>query len=150
MTLGGSTRVPRGRLPARLLAAIVLLQVCFGHRSAEAKASAEAACSLRQAYSTALRYLRVDKGFVVLEKDAEAGYLLFSYPEASRREGARGAIELVELSKAIRIVVSIQGVPAYHEQVLKQQLLMKLRAELPRSVQPPQEPGSKGEPPSQK
>lgn len=123
-----------------------LLLVVFTHRPVAAKASAEAECSLRQAYSAALRYLRVDKGFVVLEKDAEAGYLLFSYPEASRREGARGAIELVELTNAIRVVVSIPDVPGYHEQVLKKQLLNKLRAELPRSPSPGQEPRDRNEP----
>ena len=42
---------------------------------AEARVEAEAHYSKAQTYSAALRYLRVDLGYEVMEKDADAAYL---------------------------------------------------------------------------
>ena len=46
---------------------------------ADARVEAESGYSKGQTYSGALRYLRVDLGYEVVEKDPEAAYLMFRY-----------------------------------------------------------------------
>jgi hypothetical protein len=79
-----------------------------------------------QSYQSALRYLRVDHGYKVLEKDPESGYLLFEYPK--REEGfTHGSIEVVEREATIALVVQLPQMPTYHERMLIEGLLKKLR-----------------------
>lgn len=84
-----------------------------------------------QSFRSALRYLRVDQGFEILEKDMESGYLLFSYPpSASRSEDApkvRGSVEVIERTNATALVVRLPELPSYHERMLIEGLLEKLR-----------------------
>lgn len=83
-----------------------------------------------QTFSAALRYLRVDLGYEVTEKDPDAAYLLFSYASSDRKaEGSRGAIEVVQREQGVRVFVSLPQLPSYHEEVLKQGLVRKLVAE---------------------
>src|SRR5690606_30358035 len=59
---------------------------------------------MAQVWPTALRYLRVDRGYALVDRDAEAGYVLFDFPigdgSLSAREDesvrvGRGSLELV-------------------------------------------------------
>ncbi len=103
-----------------------------GALSSTAGARTEAAVpyTRAQTFSAALRYLRVDLGYEVTEKDPDAAYLLFSYASSDRKgEGARGAIEVVQREHGVRVFVSLPQLPSYHEEVLKQGLVRKLVAE---------------------
>jgi hypothetical protein len=83
-----------------------------------------------QTYGTALRLLRVDQGFKILEKDRELGYVVFEYssPEASGKTH-QGTLELVESKSGVHVTVQIPQMPQYHERVLVDALVKKLSSE---------------------
>ena len=118
---------------------------------ADARVEAESGYSKAQTYSGALRYLRVDLGYEVVEKDPEAAYLLFRYLPAGRRDTTNGSIEVVEIRVRVRLLVQLPQMPRYHETVLRDGLLRKLRDEYgepaPRKPEPKPEPKPDSEPP---
>lgn len=124
------------------LAAALLVGNLVAVSTALARADADTYYSLNQAFGAALRYLRVDLGFEVTEKDPEAAYLLFKYrmPGDPKRE-VPGAIELVKIDKRVRIFVKIPQMPQLHEQLLRDGLLRKLAQEYGEVVRPgPEKP----------
>ena len=86
--------------------------------------------SFDQTYGSALRMLRVDQGFKILEKDRELGYVVFEYssPEASGKTH-QGTLELVESKSGVHVTVQIPQMPQYHERVLVDALAKKLSVE---------------------
>jgi len=97
---------------------------------AEARVEAESRYTKSQTYSGALRYLRLDLGYEVLEKDPDAAYLLFKYavPGHTKRV-LSGTVEVVETHDGVRLFVQIPQMPEYHERVLRDGLLKKLKDE---------------------
>ena len=131
----------------RILSALSLLGVAtlFGGTvtlltgEAEAKAAFDSAYSFDQTFNAALRLVRVDRGYKVTEKDQAAGYVLFEY--RSHESGDRisaGSIEMVAAGGVVKVVVQLQQMPRYHEQVLADALLKKLRDEY--GTPPPKKP----------
>lgn len=112
---------------------------------AAARSEAETSYTREQTFSAALRYLRVDLGYEVTEKDPDAAYLLFSFsaPELEQKS-AHGSIEVVQGERTVRVFVNLPQLPSYHEDVLKRGLLQKLRAEY--GEPPKAEPRKKPEP----
>jgi hypothetical protein len=98
-------------------------------RRASARVEADSAWSKQQTYSTALRYLRVDLGYEITERDPDAAYLLFRYRPAGSKETTGGSVEIVEARGGVKLYVQLPRMPAYHERVLKDGLLRKLREE---------------------
>jgi hypothetical protein len=92
-----------------------------------------------QTYSGALRYVRVGLGYEVVEKDPEAAYLIFRYtpPGANKDGSVTGTLEVVEASGGVRVFVNLPRMPEYHERLLRDGLLKKLRDEYgaPRPVE---------------
>lgn len=120
---------------------------------AAARAEAEVRYTKTQAYSAALRYLRVDLGLEITEKDPDAAYLLFKYSVPGKATPTNGAIEVVEVRDRVKVVVQLPKLPSYHEQAVKEGLLKKLAAEYgepPRDPEPPQRPEEKPERPPKK
>jgi hypothetical protein len=114
--------------------------LCALSGPASARTLAELPYSRTQTFSAALRYLRVDLGYEVTEKDPDAAYLLFSCTSSDRKsEGPRGAIEVVQREHGVRLFVSLPQLPSYHEEVLKQGLVRKLVSEYgePTKERPP-------------
>ena len=100
-----------------------------------------------QVFSAALRYLRVDRGFEVTERDADAAYLLFLYPTPNAEpKQVQGAIEMVETGKAVKVSVSLPTLPSYQEELIKRGLLEKLHQDYPTPSRPPPEPAKPAEP----
>lgn len=101
-------------------------------RSNDANASAlyTSPYSFEQTYGTAFRFIRVDMGFRVLEKDKDAGYILFDYtsPESGNK-AVPGSLEIVETPKGIHVTAQIPAMPQYHEQMLVDLLAKKLETE---------------------
>ena len=109
------------------------------------------------AYQTAVRFIRIDAGFKVIEKDADAGYVLFELREDKKT--FRGSLEVIETvkdgRKLVRFVLSIEDRPAWVEVELLGKLELKLRAELgspapaptPAQPQPPKKDEPKPPPP---
>jgi hypothetical protein len=103
-----------------------------------ARVSTDFAYTKQQTYSAALWFLRVDKGFEIVERDADAAYLIFSYPEPGQSgKQAQGTIEVIEVKDQVKLIIQLPRMPEYHEQLLSDGLLTKLKREY-------------GEPPSQK
>lgn len=84
-----------------------------------------------QTYSGALRYVRVGLGYEVVEKDPDAAYLIFKYtPPGAGKDGAvTGTLEVVEASGGVRLFVNLPRMPEYHERLLRDGLMKKLRDE---------------------
>jgi hypothetical protein len=98
--------------------------------SARARVEADSAYTKTQTYSGALRYLRVDLGYEVVEKDPDAAYLIFRYaPDSRAKDAPTGTVEVIETETRVKVFVQIPRMPEYHERVLRDGLLKKLREE---------------------
>lgn len=130
-----------------LFVTVAVAALWFDSQPAKARADADTHYSLSQTFGAALRYLRVDLGFEVTEKDPEAAYLLFKYrvPGEPKRE-VPGALELVRLDKKVRIFVKIPQMPVLHEQLLRDGLLKKLAQEYGEPGRPSPEKPKNGTP----
>ncbi len=99
--------------------------------TAEAKTKRELTYRYSQIWSTAIRFLRVDKGFPLVEKDKKAGYILFEYRD--RGQSFTGSLEIVPVIAKKRHIVNarlrIANKPSYVEVVLLDKLLYKLKEE---------------------
>lgn len=84
-----------------------------------------------QVWSSAVRFLRVDRQYKVLEKDRETGYLLFEYKDGGRTHLA--SLELVpavvDERHVVRARLRIDSMPSYVEVVLLEKFLRKLKTE---------------------
>ncbi|HSU41338.1 MAG TPA: hypothetical protein VLJ38_17295 [Polyangiaceae bacterium] len=139
------TRPDRALIVAALALALVLSAGGVG-----ARVEADSEYTKAQTYSGALRYLRVDLGFEVVEKDSDAAYLVFRYePPGQQKNESLGTVEIVDSGEHVRVFVRIPRMPEYHERVLRDGLLRKLKDEygppLPRKPEPPPKaPGDAG------
>lgn len=136
------------RRPAGLLVLALLAMTGAGllrSTDAEARVEADSNYSKLQTFNTALRYLRVDLGYKVLEKDEDAGYLLFNYaPPGDPKDTSKGSIEVIKTRHDVKVFVQIPKMPQYHEVVLRDGLMRKLRDEYgeppPKREKPPAKP----------
>ena len=82
-------------------------------------------------WTTAVRLLRVDFEANITEKDKEDGYFLFEYPD--RGKIYSGSCELVSVKQddgeAVRVVITIQALPSYVENMIMDRLARKLEQE---------------------
>ena len=109
---------------------------------ATARVAGESEYTQAQTYSAALRYLRVDLGYEVTERDPEAAYLIFRYQLPGQSKAtATGSVEIVTADGHVKLFVQIASMPEYHERVLRDGLVRKLHEEYgaPRR-KPPAEP----------
>jgi hypothetical protein len=101
-----------------------------------------------QAWPAAVRFVRVDENLKIIEKDADAGYLLFELKEDGK--SFRGSLEVVDVVQddrhEVRFVVSIDDRPSWEELQMLRRLERKLRVELgdPDDAPPPP-PKKKGD-----
>ena len=94
-----------------------------------ARAETESPYTRRQTFNGALRYLRVDLGFEVVERDFDAGYLLFKYVPLHSDTPTRGSIEVIEVQGNVKVVVALPEQPNHHETMLSDGLMKKLEIE---------------------
>jgi len=97
-------------------------------------------------FPAAVRFLRIDAGLTIVEKDAETGYVLFDLAEDGRV--FRGALELVRIRDddghpGVRLVIRVADRPTYTETGLLNRLVYKLQREI-RESPPAPEPPAKG------
>lgn len=83
-------------------------------------------------WPSAVRFLRIDQGYEIVDKDADAGYILFEYEQEDRR--FRGSLELVATRGAqgqpeLRLVCTLTNRPSYLEEMLLERLMDKIHAE---------------------
>src|SRR6187549_3537059 len=133
------------RRPIRNSLGLLLAATAFFTQSATARVGGDSAYSKAQTYSGALRYLRVDLGYEVVEKDPDSAYLVFRYaPPGQPKSESFGTVEVVEADEHVRVFVRIPRMPEYHERVLRDGLLKKLREEY--GVPAPRVPSTKEKP----
>lgn len=110
----------------------------FGVLPAQAHITRQTTYRYDQIWSTAVRFLRVDKGYKVTEQDKTTGYLLFEYDHSGRKLMA--SMELFETVESglqyVTMGVRIQDMPRYIETVLLDGLERKLRDEYGRPPTP--------------
>lgn len=82
-------------------------------------------------WTSAVRLMRVDFEANITEKDKEDGYFLFEYPD--RGKVYSGSCELVSVKQddveAVRVVLTIQALPSYVENMIMDRLGRKLEQE---------------------
>ena len=85
-----------------------------------------------QAWPAAVRFIRVDEHLKIVEKDGDAGYVLFELHEEKRT--FRGSLEVIDTVKdgrhVVRFVMQIEDRPEWIEIAMLNRLERKLRAEL--------------------
>jgi hypothetical protein len=120
--------------------------------SAQARSESVLHYTKAQTFSSALRYLRVDLGYSVTEKDPEAAYLMFEFPRSDQKKLGLGTIEIVETDESVRLVVRIPELPEYQERMMADGLLSKLKNEHgePPPRKPQQPEGPKETPPAKR
>jgi hypothetical protein len=100
--------------------------------AADARSEKVLAYPRDQAWPAAVRFLRVDAKLKVIEKDADAGYVLFELRE--EKKTFRGSLEVIDVIKdghhQVRFVMQIEDRPGWLEIEYLTKLEQKLRAEL--------------------
>jgi hypothetical protein len=91
-------------------------------------------------WSSAVRFIRVDRGYVVREKDQGSGYILFDLTEGGKTY--KGSLELIHATDdegrdATRAALSLPDLPRHYEGMLLDKLTMKVRDERGSPAPPP-------------
>jgi hypothetical protein len=137
---------------SKTLAALACIAALAGLPSAAlARKQSDLRYSFDQVWNASLRLVRVDLRMPVTDRDSEAGYLLFDYLDHGKR--FPGSMELVrgerEKGPATKIVIQVQGMPGYVEQLLLEKLQQKLHDEFGAPLDPPKKaPAQKPKPPA--
>jgi len=116
----------------------------FEEGEARAKAGLDSAYTFEQTWNSALRLVRVDLGYKVVEKDEKAGYILFEYTDKGTTSSA--SLELLPNEKAVRVVCQIPKFPSYHETFVLDRLAKKLKEEHGAPVEKPKPTPDAGPP----
>lgn len=103
-------------------------------------------------WPTAIRYLRIDRGFEITDRDRDAGYLLFEFPLEEKRIGS-GSVEMFEAIDAagrasVSIGVNTGAGPVHLPNSILDGIAAKVRAERGQPAPPP--PPKQEEPPPKK
>lgn len=109
---------------------------------AQAKTHVEVPYTLKEVYSAAARFVRIDRGCQITDRDPDAAFLTFECKDDERIK--RGALELMVVQvqgqpgKSVRVQVGLGDDPHYMELRFLELFERKLRQELgnPPSVTP--------------
>lgn len=131
----------------RILLALMLLAGV-----AEARSEKTLAYPRDQAWPAAVRFIRVDEHLKVIEKDADAGYVLFEMKDDGKT--FRGSLEVIDTVKEgrhlVRFVVTLEDRPSYLEIDMLNRLVRKLHAELGEPAPAPTPKPKTDDPPPKK
>jgi hypothetical protein len=112
----------------------VAAAVVLSGPQATAKTSYDSAYGFERTWNAGLRLIRVDMNLKITEKDETTGYLLFDYksPEGNTKKTTAGSMEFIrskEPDAPVRVVVQLPEMPRYHEQMLVDELVKKMKKE---------------------
>ena len=145
-------QVWRSALVGLVAGLAVTIALAFAGPGASARATYSSPYGYERTWNAALRFIRVDNGWKVLEKDEASGYLLFEYTSPGAPKPTSGSIELVrgrEGTTQVDVLVQLPQMPHYHEQVVIDALSAKMRREYgepPPSKKPPPPPSDESVP----
>ncbi len=122
----------------RIILAVVMVAALSAN--AFAKAEKEYSYAFERVWPAAIRLLHVDEKFTIVEKDVEAGYVLFALKSDGKE--FQGSMELVRTKDsrerdATRVLVAIPGRPDYVGDTILNKLGTKLFDELGDPPSPP-------------
>jgi len=127
----------------RVLCALLLL--CG---VADARSEKTLAYPREAAWPAAVRFVVVNEHLKVIEKDADAGYVIFELSEEGKT--FRGSLEVIDTTKdgrhVVRFVIAIDDRPSWIEIGMLNRLEQKLKAELGSPAPAPSAPRKKDEP----
>jgi hypothetical protein len=132
--------------------ASVLLVLALAATPAAARSEKTLGYARDQVWPTAVRFIVVDEHAKVLDKDADAGYVLFEIKDEGKTY--RGSLELASVTvdgrTSVRFVVQLDDRPSWLEVAMLQRLERKLRSELgappnAKKPEPPPPPPPKSE-----
>lgn len=116
---------------------------------AHARKQHEFSYRFEQIWNAALRLVKVDLRMPITDRDPEGGYVLFDYLASGKRYP--GSIELIAANDGARrktvVVVQVQGMPSYVEQMILDKLGKKLVNEVGEPIEPPKPPPPEPAPP---
>jgi hypothetical protein len=123
--------------------ALVALAWCLVPGVAWSRTIEIAPYPLTGVWPAAVRFLRVDRGFPVREKDESAGYVLFDYTDGPKP--CKASLELIRATdregrEATRIAISIPEMPRRYEQMLLEKFVVKLHDDQGPPAPPPNKP----------
>ncbi len=135
---------------------LIALALCATSAPALARSQKTLAYPRPESFAAAVRFIRVDEGLKMIEKDADAGYVLFELHE--EKKTFRGALEMIEVMQdgrhAMRFVMTIEDRPEWQEVQMLDRLEHKLRDELgapvPAKKKPAADAGDGDEPAKKK
>lgn len=108
-----------------------MLALALSASSVHARREATFNYPYSRVWTTAIRLMRVDCDSAITEKDKEDGYFLFEYPD--RGKTYSGSMELIAVEQdgveSVRVVLTIQTLPSYVENMLMDKLSRKLTQE---------------------
>jgi hypothetical protein len=103
---------------------LILLAPAF----AQARSSSLYAYPESRIWTSVVRLVRVDFESPIVEKDKDAGYLLFSYAHAGKQYA--GSVEVVPTvdkgEQRVKVLIQIAGMPSYVERMMLDKLEKKL------------------------
>jgi hypothetical protein len=127
----------------------ILLVVALLCGVADARSEKSLAYPRDAAWPAAVRFIRVDEHLKVIEKDADAGYVLFELKDEGKT--FRGSLEVIDTVKdgrhLVRFVVQIEDRPTWIEVEMLKRLESKLKSELGTPEPPPSAPPAKKDEP---
>jgi hypothetical protein len=95
--------------PAAAVALVLLTGLLAIHTPAYGRAQSELPYALGEAFSTAVRFVRIDRGCKVVDKDADAAFVAFECasddphdPHDKDGKVKRGSIELIKVATGVR------------------------------------------------
>jgi hypothetical protein len=102
---------------------------------AHARAASELQYGLTEVYSTALRFVRIDRGCKVVDKDADAAFVAFECSDDGKTK--RGSMEIIKTPTGVRTQVTLGDDTHGMELRWLELFERKLRDELGAPIPPP-------------
>jgi hypothetical protein len=119
----------------RVLVLASSLMVLLASAATDARSQVDLGWPLSTVFPIAVRFVRVDRGCDVVDKDAQAGYVVFACPDDSGKKDApphRGTLEFIAPDPSqsrVRVQVTLAEEPRYMELRFLELLERKIRDE---------------------
>lgn len=123
-----------------ILALGVLLVLLAPATDVHARSTLTIPYEFADVWPAAVRFLRIDRGFPIREKDESSGYILFDLLEGSK--SYKGSLELVRTAdndgrESVQLVMTVPDLPRHYEALLLDKLALKVRDERGSPAAPP-------------
>ena len=121
------------------LALFLPLALALFPSTASARASSETPYSVGEVFSTAIRFVRIDKSCKITDQDANAAFVTFEYEDEGHTR--RGSLEIWKTANGSNLQVTLGDEPHYVELRWVELIGRKLHDERGTPVRPSPAPG---------